>query len=284
MDVEQILESALTQTGVEGPFQFSATGGGDTAISVKIATKKRHLFAKLHENADILKKEAAGLGALSAFVLVPSVAFCGQINGTGVLLMAFVPISPPVTREDWQELGDALAQLHTRSRREGPYGFDHDNFIGAMPQRNQEMSAWRAFFVRQRLAPQLAMACDLSPAVRERVAAVMTDIDRFLPEAPPAALLHGDLWSGNLGLNSGAPVFYDPACYYGDPQVDLAMMALFGKVPDNFYMAYQGRLPNSQERLSWGVYDLYHLLNHYNLFGAGYADAVGRIADQLLKY
>ena len=126
------------------------------------------------------------------------------------------------------------------------------------------------------------MAVTLPVSVIAEVKAVIANVDAWLPANPEASLLHGDLWCGNLGLQGSEPVFYDPACYYGDAQVDLAMMVLFGHVPDSFYLSYQGRLPDAEEKNAWRVYDLYHLLNHFNLFGSGYAASVARVAGQLL--
>ncbi|MZR61643.1 phosphotransferase [Alcanivorax sp. DP30] len=256
--------------------------GGDTAVSVKVVAKRRDLFAKIHENASLLMCEQAALTALSSFVKTPRVVSCSEIDGCGVLIMEYLQIHPPLTDPDWHALGRALAGLHGQSECEGPFGFDMDNYIGGSLQRNEHLSSWRDFFVQRRLGPQLELAWGLPESARRHVERVIARINVWLPADPPAALLHGDLWSGNLGLQGGEPVFYDPACYYGDPQADLAMMSLFGSVPDSFYLAYQGHLPDAEQQNTWRVYHLYHLLNHFNLFGSAYASSVERVARQLL--
>ncbi len=284
MDALRLVENALKTAEIPAPYVFHQEARGDTAFSCKVAAKGLNLFAKCHKNADILMSEADGLSALSAYVRVPHVEFVGEIEGYGVLLMEWLPMRRPANEIEWCSLADHLAGLHVHSCQEGGFGFPADNYIGGSVQRNRVCHSWRQFFVEQRLAPQLGMAKALPAKVRRDIERVMGGIEAWLPEQPCSALLHGDFWSGNLGLHAGEPIFYDPACYYGDPQVDLAMMALFGHVPDCFYHAYQGALPDSGQRSAWRVYDLYHLLNHFNLFGAGYAGDVARVTEQILRH
>lgn len=284
MKIPQLLTKALTDIGEQGPYQFESGGGGDTAISIKVAAKNRKLFCKIHECVGTLGCEAASLEALSGYVRTPQVQFSGEIDGFGVLVLEYLHIHSPRTRPAWQAIGHSLARLHGQSVREEDFGFAMDNFIGGSLQQNGALSSWPDFFVERRLGPQLEMAEALPAAQVRQVEDVMRRVDAWLPAHPPAALLHGDLWSGNFGLLGAEPVFYDPACYYGDPQVDLAMMALFGRVPDSFYFAYQGHLPDAEQQIAWRVYDLYHLLNHFNLFGSSYVASVARVAGQLLRY
>lgn len=283
MKIRQLLTSALASLGESGPCQWSERSGGDTSISVEIAANGRKMFAKIHDNPDLLACEAKGLSALSRFATTPRVLFHGQIDGHGVVVMEWLALHRPGSEQDWQRMGEALAALHSGSLGRNDFGFSHDNYIGGNVQNNGWLSDWPEFFVARRLAPQLALACGLPQDTTAGVQEVMDRIHELLPCQPVSALVHGDLWTGNLGLHNGEPVFFDPACYYGDPQVDLAMMALFGSVPDNFYLAYQGRMPNAEERRAWRVYDLYHLLNHFNLFGSGYAASVARVTEQLLQ-
>ena len=283
MKIHQLLTKVLMEIGEPGPYRFEVRRGGDTAISVKIAASCRYLFGKVHENAKLIDCEAAALETLARFVRVPEVQFSGEIDGLGVLVMECLDLHRPQHDADWQRMGQTLARLHELSATQPRFGFPSDNYIGGSPQHNGYLSSWQDFFVERRLEPQLAMADMLPATVVAQVKAVIAKIDRWIPAKPQASLLHGDLWHGNLGLQDGEPVFYDPACYYGDRQVDLAMMALFGSVPDSFYLSYQGRLPNADEQNAWRVYDLYHLLNHVNLFGSGYAPSVERVAGQLLQ-
>lgn len=283
MEIQHIITQALSEIGITGPFQYKLSSGGDTAFSVDLATKSGHLFAKFHPDIDLLLAESVGLGAMSRYVRVPHVEYCGAINDVGVLILEGLSIRGPVTEQDWQKMAASLAALHADSCRQSFFGFESNNYIGGTPQQNTPQTSWRDFFALHRLEPQLAMAVGLPAALKSDIEQVISRIAEWLPEPSASALLHGDLWSGNLGLHQDAAVFFDPACYYGDPQVDLAMMTLFGSVPDCFYLAYQGRLPSGSERRAWQVYHLYHLLNHFNLFGASYADSVSRVTRQLLQ-
>jgi protein-ribulosamine 3-kinase len=168
---------------------------------------------------------------------------------------------------DWPGMARMLAALH---RHTGPrFGWETDNWIGLAPQRNGWNADWAAFFVERRLAPQLAtagMKIDLEKAKR-----------LLEGHRPQASLLHGDLWSGNAGFTSDGPVIFDPAVYYGDREADLAMTELFGGFPATFYAAYDRDYPLAEgyaERKP--LYNLYHLLNHLNLFGGGYRAQVER--------
>jgi fructosamine-3-kinase len=200
-----------------------------------------------------------------------------------VLILEYLPIASLTGSRQWIAAGASLGRLH---RVEGParYGSHPDNFIGASLQSNADHSDWVAFFANERLTPQLQRARErgLPAQAAERTGQVIEQLDRWLPSRPPCALVHGDLWQGNLGQVNGEPVFYDPACYHGDPQVDLAMLNLFGGVPAAFYQGYQAEYPTTLRYQAWPVYDLYHWLNHYNLFGGQYARAVDDTARRLL--
>jgi len=187
-------------------------------------------------------------------------------------------------------LGESLAKQHNiHSDR---YGWECDNFIGTTPQTNEWNESWSVFFREQRLAPQLALAVSkgLNASTVSLVDLVIENLSIYFDSTDTAvikpSLLHGDLWSGNLATiqDSREPLFYDPAPYFGDPEVDIAMTKLFGQLPDSFYQAYHRVHPvrrGQSERAK--TYDLYHLLNHFNLFGASYEPAVSRLAKELLN-
>jgi len=169
-----------------------------------------------------------------------------------------------------------LAALHRRQAAR--FGWARDNTIGATPQANGWCESWTMFWRERRLAPQLALAA------RNGYRIDVPPVWRLLEGHEPApSLLHGDLWSGNAGfLPDGAPVLFDPAVYYGDREADLAMTELFGGFPGEFYCAYNAAWPLAsgyQQRKP--LYNLYHLLNHLNLFGGGYLTQV-RAALRLL--
>jgi fructosamine-3-kinase len=165
------------------------------------------------------------------------------------------------------------------------FGLDDDNFIGANPQPNQRSDNWLTFFREQRLGFQMELARrnNLLPAQRaRRLETLLNRLGDWLPAQPPASLLHGDLWGGNwLATASGEPALIDPAVYYGHREADLAFTELFGGFPAAFYTAYKAAWPPDpgyKERKD--LYNLYHLLNHLNLFGEGYGGSVDSILQQ----
>ena len=230
--------------------------------------------------------EVDGLAALRATgaARVPAVIECAT-DGTQAWIVLERLDLHALTRASGAALGGALAQLH---RHVGPhFGWSHDNFIGATPQENAPAANWPLFYAQRRLQPQLARArdnglgrelYDKGMRLTERIAAF------FVGDHPLASLLHGDLWSGNAsGLSDGTPTIFDPAVYYGDREADLAMAELFGGFPESFYAAYRAAWPLAEGFATRKeLYNLYHVLNHYNLFGAGYLSQARRMIDRLL--
>jgi fructosamine-3-kinase len=169
---------------------------------------------------------------------------------------------------DWAALARMLAKLH---RATGPrFGWHRDNWIGATPQINGWRDDWARFFLECRIEPQLALA-------RKNGYSIEFSSNLLKNHQPQPSLLHGDLWSGNAGFIEEGPVIFDPAVYYGDREADLAMTELFGGFPARFYDAYNEvfPLPAGYETRKH-FYNLYHLLNHLNIFGAGYLAQVRR--------
>ncbi len=184
----------------------------------------------------------------------------------------------------WERFGQELAELH-RTNTRGRCGFDGDNFIGTNPQENRWTESWTEFFGEMRLRRQLDLARKngFVSGVRDPIAAgverLIARLPSLLPEPEAASLLHGDLWGGNyLVGQSGEPVLIDPAVSYGHREADLAMTELFGAFDRGFYSAYNGAYPldpGYAERRD--IYNLYHLLNHLNLFGRSYEGSVRSI-------
>jgi fructosamine-3-kinase len=170
-------------------------------------------------------------------------------------------------KPDWPAMGRMLAALHRNTSER--YGWDTDNWIGLAPQVNGWSDDWTDFFWEKRLTPQLRRA---GISIDEKKTKQILEGHR-----PQASLLHGDLWSGNAGFTPDGPVIFDPAVYYGDREADLAMTELFGGFPTEFYSSYRKELPLAAgyERRKH-LYNLYHLLNHLNLFGGGYRAQVDR--------
>jgi len=184
-------------------------------------------------------------------------------------------------------LGEQLAALHgvTRDR----FGWSMDNYIGTTPQANKPDHNWTAFWRTRRLQPQLEMAraAGIKGRLIDRGMRLLDGLELLLDgHEPIASLLHGDLWGGNVAFTaSGQPVIFDPASYYGDRETDIAMTELFGAFDPAFYAAYQSVLPLPEGYpVRRELYKLYHLLNHLNLFGAGYLSRCERTIDTLLAH
>ncbi len=186
---------------------------------------------------------------------------------------------------DYAALGHSLAKVHSISGES--FGWRRDNYIGRTPQLNRRSPSWSDFWREARLGPQLELArkngCGKS--LLRKGAQLAEAVPGLLSEhAPPASLLHGDLWRGNAGfLADGTPVLFDPAVYRGDREADLAMTELFGGFPQAFYSAYAEVAPPAQGyAVRKTLYNLYHVLNHANLFGGGYAAQAERMIERLL--
>lgn len=278
----------------------------------------RRLFAKTnHASAfSLLAAELEGLRALARWapprLQLPEPLALGRAGSQAVLLLSWLELaghgsggSGAAVSGGWAGLGAGLAQLHRASAaaaaagrcgdlHAGGYGFPADNFIGSSPQANGWMPTWPAFFAQRRLRPQLALAAQAgepfrgAEALLERAEQVLS-AHQCLP-----ALVHGDLWSGNAALvisdasrqGSSTPAtgaIFDPAAYWGDREVDLAMARLFGGFPEAFFSGYQAEWPLPPD---WGervdLYNLYHLLNHTNLFGGGYRRQAQALINRVL--
>lgn len=269
---------------------FKPVGGGDISTSLQLYGTRTNVFAKLRPADDLrmFEAEAEGLQALAACpaVRVPAVLGLGRTAEQAFLLLEWLDIQPLHDAEAAGRAGAALAELHRCTRTE--YGWERDNFIGTTPQQNFASINWASFFINARLRPQfeLAIRNGFSRDLLRHGEAIYAKLPAlFLEYRPDASLLHGDLWSGNLGcLADGSPVLFDPACYYGDREADLAMTELFGGLPLSFYAAYRNSAPlHADYERRKPVYNLYHLLNHLNLFGRSYLGQCERLAAQLAR-
>ena len=237
---------------------------------------------------DPFSAEAYGLRLLAApeGVRVPEVHLEGAAgaSGPGFIVTEWIDVAPhPDKSAAGAILGRKLAEQHRRSAP--AYGLDHDNYCGATPQLNGWHDSWLDFYRERRLRPQMELAAaggHLPAARRERLERLINRLDQWLePRPEPPSLLHGDLWSGNWLIGTdGMSVLIDPAVYYGHREAELAMCRLFGGFPQSFYDAYDDAwppLPGRDDRLP--LYQLYHLLNHLNIFGESYGGQV----DQVLQ-
>ena len=271
------------------PHSVLPLGGGSIHRAWQLSDGVHRYFVKTNDlaAAPMFAAEAQGLQALSAAAAVRTPAFitAGQTGVQAFLVLEHLDLTGLDT-QGGARLGESLAQLH-RIRGE-TFGWDADNFIGTTPQQNTAHPSWPHFFGEHRLRPQLALALrnGMDKALIAKGEAVIERIGGlFIDYRPPPSLLHGDLWSGNAAqLADGTPVIYDPASYYGDRETDIAMAELFGGFPVSFYAAYRSAWPlDSGYEARKPLYNLYHILNHFNLFGGAYLGQAQRMIEGLLK-
>ena len=229
----------------------------------------------------MFEAEADGLRELKSAgaIRVPEVIDCGVTDGESFIEIEHLSLQRPTSNTE-QMLGEQLAALHRHTAEQ--FGWYRDNTIGPTPQINEQSGNWVEFFRVQRLGYQLLLADmngygdDLAGPGRKLSDGLQALFTGYETEA---SLLHGDLWGGNWGAVDGEPVIFDPAVYYGDRESDIAMTMLFGGFGRAFYDAYSASWPMAdghEQRLK--LYQLYHVLNHLNLFGRSY---LGQAVSQL---
>jgi fructosamine-3-kinase len=240
-------------------------------------------FVKLNDDSlhAAFNAEAAGLAAITAThtLCAPAVIACGVSNHQSFLVLEHLDLH---SRGDAKTLGTLLAAMHRHTTAR--FGFSQDNFIGTTAQLNTWTEDWITFWREQRLGFQLELAArsGYSGEIRHLGERLLDELPSFfVGYTPRPSLLHGDLWSGNHGyLADGSPVLFDPATYYGDRECDIAMTELFGGYPTAFYEAYREAWPlHDGYKKRRDLYNLYHILNHANLFGGGYV----RQAAQMMR-
>lgn len=256
---------------------FRATLGDGATVFVKVGEP---------EAMGRFKAEARGLEAIgrTGAIRVPQVFLVGGEGRHACLVLEHLELHPG-DAVSHARMGRELAQLH-RAEAAG-FGFERDNYIGATPQQNAQTAHWPDFFRDRRLLPQLRRIADGANAGMwlDGGYRVTEAIAGFFPGyAPGPSLLHGDLWSGNAGfLADGTPVLYDPAVYYGDREADLAMSELFGGFAPEFRAAYRDAWPlDPGYAVRRDLYNLYHVLNHVNLFGGQYVTQAQGLIRRLL--
>ena len=270
--------------------------GGDINESYRLSLSDgTAVFIKCNapKNLSFFEAEAKGLEALqkTGTIGVPKVLGLGtdEKQGISFLLMDYLE-SVPKINEYWEVFGRELAALHCADCQsfigadgELSFGFEADNYIGASPQKNTPKEDWITFYRECRLHPQMKKAEGYMDSVmRKQCEKLLEHLDSYLVEPEFSSLLHGDLWSGNaLCGPDGKAWIFDPAVYVGHFEADLAMTELFGGYPASFYGAYSEITPidsGYQDRRD--LYNLYHMLNHLNLFGGSYLGSVQRILSR----
>ena len=241
---------------------------------VRIGGAPRFLKTNSAGFQDAFAAEADGLQALRhAGMPAPAPLAHGVAAGRAYLLLEFLDLSGAA---DFASLGRRLAATHKETGAR--FGWHRDNYLGATPQPNGWKESWAQFWLERRLRPQLELARRNGFAIQTPPLTLLEGYE------PKASLLHGDLWSGNAGFAAEGPVVFDPAVYYGDREADVAMTELFGGFPQAFYRAYAESFPLEEgyERRK-ALYNLYHLLNHLNLFGGSYLGQVKATLGLLLR-
>lgn len=255
--------------------------GGDIHTSFVASAESAKWFIKCNHNqqAEVLASEYASLLELERLGVqaYPRPIKLLQHDGLVILIMAYHQLDR-LTDTTAAELAKTLAAQHNITH--DMFGWHQQNYIGSLPQANEQSRTWPEFFQQQRLLPQIAMAMrnGLSASTVQMLERLAPLIEECLQdERIKPCLLHGDLWSGNAAYDRqlDRPVLFDPAPYYGDPEVDLAMTELFGGFPADFYRVYRERRPEPERyQQRKAIYNLYHALNHFNHFGAGYESMV----------
>ena len=284
----QLVQQLLTdKTGQNiGRLEASPVSGGDINHAYRLSDGHQQFFIKTNsdDRLPMFEAEMLGLDTIrrSNSIRAPWAIGCGIVGGQAYIVMEFLDLTG---RPDPIRMAQQLAAMHQCTQDQ--FGFASDNTIGSTPQVNGLAEDWVSFWQQQRLGYQLALAktngygnalFDAGMRLNEQIGCFFSDY------RPLASLLHGDLWSGNQASDrEGIPIIYDPACYYGDHEADLAMMELFSSPGQIFFETYGEAFSidagYSQRR---ELYNLYHILNHANLFGGSYVSQAQRMIASLL--
>ncbi len=286
--VSEEVSEWLAQQGFGELRSVQPVGGGCINNGSRLLTSSGESFflkTNRHAPTDMFAREAEGLAALSidddSSSQSPRVP-TAYLHGEFFLLLEDLKPARQMPNY-WPVFGRQLAALHSSTNHH--FGFDHDNYIGSTPQPNTWEENGATFFAESRLGFQASLAQRQGLLGSEDVRRVQSLAERLPDLVPiqPASLIHGDLWSGNaIADENGSPAIIDPAAHYGWAEAELAMTTLFGSFPASFYQAYQEVRPlEPGYRERFPIYNLYHLLNHLNLFGRGY---LGQVQMILRRY
>ncbi len=264
-----------------------SVGGGCINQAYVIDDGQSAYFVKTNQadKQDMFKAEAAGLNAIlaSQSLRAPRPICFGASDEHAYLVLEYLDLQEGDSRSA-EDLGLQLAQMHRHTATR--FGWEIDNTIGSTPQINTWESDWVRFYGQHRLHYQISLAEENGLNVRSLGEELIDILPAFFDTYHPApSLLHGDLWGGNWGADAqGKAVIFDPATYYGDRESDLAMTELFGGFPPRFYSAYRDAYPIDAGGYAVRkiLYQLYHVLNHFNMFGGSYAGQAEGIMQRLL--
>ncbi len=291
-DIEQSLSQALGKTIQLQAWQAISGGSIHQAWHV-ISDAEQHYFIKTnkHHKQHTLEAEALGLEALNQAISprktprIPAVYLWGNNHKYSWLILEYIVFGQS-SNNSQAALGESLAWLHQQTSKQ--FGFAADNVIGESLQTNTWTTDWTEFWAEQRLGTQFKLAKQhgFYSSIQNEAEQLLHLLPQLLQDHQPIpSLLHGDLWGGNVACDSdGNPVIFDPAVYYGDRECDIAMTSLFGGFSDEFYAAYNHVYPlDDGYAKRKNLYNLYHILNHANLFGGGYIMQSRSMIQHLIK-
>ena len=265
--------------------RIQSKSGGCINQTAKISDGDRHYFVKTNQ-ASLLEMFIAEAIALQQIydtraIRVPKPICWGIVEDTAYLVMENLELG---TKQNWEVMGRNLAAMHKVTSDRG-FGWERNNTIGSTPQINNWTEDWIEFWIEYRLGFQISLAkrkgwiCNVS---EQDLYATIPSL--FRDYQPQPSMVHGDLWCGNAAFVESEPVIFDPALYFGDREVDLAMTELFGGFPSHFYQAYQAAYPlNQGYQKRRNLYNLYHILNHFNLFSGSYGSQANRMITDIAK-
>jgi fructosamine-3-kinase len=255
---------------INNTYQLIVEGGSKFFLKVNSATKYPNLFQKEKKGLEFLNSQK--------ILRVPSVIVCNEFDNYQILVMEWIE-GGLETERSWKKFGEQLASLHHVTNRW--FGFEEENYMGALQQRNDQYNNWVEFFVHCRIQPQVEIAMGnhlLHTKQLKALEDLCLRLENIFNDEQPS-LVHGDLWSGNFMCDQNSePVLIDPAVYFGHRSMDLAMTTLFGGFDEIFYESYNYHFPfPSNYPEQWDVCNLYPLLIHLNLFGSGYLSQIENI-------
>lgn len=271
----QIAAHISQVTGVEfHPNHRRTVGGGSINQAYALSNDDRAYFVKLNQSSQIamFEAEARGLQQIynSKTIRVPQPICWGVVERSAYIVLEWLDLGYG-DHQAWEDMGRNLAAMHQVTSNNG-FGWDQNNTIGSTPQINTWTENWVEFFTEHRLGYQFRLANRRGGQFPKQDRLLATIPEILKGHNPVPSLVHGDLWTGNAAVTKyGEPVILDPATYFGDREVDLAMSELFGSFPPNFYSAYNAEFPlEPGYKRRKILYNLYHILNHFNLFGGSY--------------
>lgn len=266
----------------------NSVGGGCINQGYKISDNSRSYFVKINRAVDVAMFEAEALGLQqmreTQTIRVPQPICWGTEGDAAYIVLEWLDLGARGENRAWQAMGQKLAALH-RYKGKSEFGWDINNTIGATPQINTWTADWIQFWVEHRIGYQLKLGKRRGGNFPQGESLLAAIPKLLAGHQPQPSLVHGDLWSGNASvMPSGEPVIFDPASYWGDREVDIAMTELFGGFPAAFYRGYNQAWPlQAGYKRRKILYNLYHILNHFNLFGGTYESQANQMMKMMLS-